>query len=682
MIGAKHVKDDSGCFETCFDLHERALRGRWLLRWRWALAFLFLGLALACTPAYAASGQVIINDATVFVPNSNEVKTGYLVAAYNYLDAAALICGVEPSTIGQVERGKLSSEGSGGEFYELAQDVKEVEAATVPYWADSAYNAFTILWKTGAEDENLNLYTCEVSKEFLASAKDDLQTVLSGGDLGGGGSVISSDFFYYECPTIFTTNYNQTWTQKVGEVNYTNVLQLISGGNYVSLPDTIYIKIPKVCFSSYSDYEQSINKKYTYIILDSVNRNSNSCLNITNILFTDVEPSLTYSSFNASYNDITKTGDYIRDIRTSENVIVAFGSNNVTHPLWQDSYTFDGRLFTVKDTVRFTNRRLTTAGSNGYPAGIGVSSIDTPTNNWPDDPVEKQPPEVPTPPEPTQPVQPVQPSPPTSPTLPPIIGYTEPTYQTPDLSAILDAMNEHCVHIQNSIYTNISDLWDALAQKLTDEGNATRLELHNQIGWLASSIDSDFQNLSNYLRQLFEWLASQMNFTFTAPEYDDTSVISWLKRIYGKLGTGSVTTRPTDPVIDPPGAWDWLWTLINGILASLGEGAGRLAGTLGDLLEGVKEKFPFSVPWDIAAILALFAGPAQTPKFTIAYTVFDTPIRYDIDLSPYDDAMAGVRSVEDVIFCFYLLFKTQWLSNEFDNLGRFLGGKVRTSMRS
>lgn len=324
-------------------------------------------------------------------------------------------------------------------------------------------------------------------------------------------------------------------------------------------------------------------------------------------------------------------------------------------------------------------------------AAVDGDSLDSdpvgpplPPSNWPTEPTPNPPtsPTVPDPPTSTPvdpPSDPVGGNPPSFPTQ---IITTGTTYPVADLQAVLDAMAEHCEHIRDEIYADTSGLYDNLTTFLANQFQVLRNFLGDENNWLMESLENEFQRMMDYLKDLAEWLADQMEFDISGGDYDDSTVVSWLRRIYLKLGTGGVSTKPVDPVADPVGAWDWLAALINNILSALAGGAAALTGTLGELFNGIRTKFPFSIPWDVVAIVTLFDAAPVTPAFTIAYTVFGANVRYDIDLHFFDEQAAVIRAVENVLFCAYLLFKTNWLVGIFDGFGDFLGGKLRSTVKS
>lgn len=134
------------------------------------------------------------------------------------------------------------------------------------------------------------------------------------------------------------------------------------------------------------------------------------------------------------------------------------------------------------------------------------------------------------------------------------------------------------------------------------------------------------------------------------------TVNGWLEGIYWKLGAGDAS-QP-DPSIDNPGWWDWLSGIADAVVGDLPSSLADLASSFNAL----RNVFPFSVPWDLAAMLALFMSSPVTP-------VFDLPVPFasgaggtayvHVDLSAWDGVMASVRSVELVAFAAGLALKTR-----------------------
>lgn len=286
--------------------------------------------------------------------------------------------------------------------------------------------------------------------------------------------------------------------------------------------------------------------------------------------------------------------------------------------------------------------------------------------DWPEDPIidPPTPPEVPTPP--TDPT-PTPPTDPTPPDLPVPWGITLPTEGTfsADLQGILDAMAEHCRHLQNAIHVNATSLAQNLGGVVRDNARYLADGLRTYVYWAVGEWRTEIGGLRDYLYDLFRWLADQLDFDAGA-RYDDATVVSWLKRIYLKLGNGSVDTRPVDPVADPPGIGDWLTKFWDNFLLNLVAVAPDRVGEVAEDLQELIHKFPFSIPWDIAALLGLLVAPAQPPVVDLPQFYVDGDlqlVRVDgyvhVDLSPYDGYWEPVRLIMKIAFAVYLATQTK-----------------------
>ena len=95
-----------------------------------------------------------------------------------------------------------------------------------------------------------------------------------------------------------------------------------------------------------------------------------------------------------------------------------------------------------------------------------------------------------------------------------------------------------------------------------------------------------------------------------------------------------------DTVIDGVDAIaDWL-DLILGVLKDAKEGAGSavaaIAGSLGDSVDSMSGKFPFSIPWDILFFVSVLSAEPQVPYFEIPFNIelsaLDITIDYTMEL--------------------------------------------------
>lgn len=95
-----------------------------------------------------------------------------------------------------------------------------------------------------------------------------------------------------------------------------------------------------------------------------------------------------------------------------------------------------------------------------------------------------------------------------------------------------------------------------------------------------------------------------------------------------------------DTVIDGVDAVaDWL-DLIRGVISDAKEGAGSavaaLSSAVGDSVDLMAKKFPFSIPWDILFFVSVLSAEPQVPHFEIPFNIeisaLDIVIDYDMEL--------------------------------------------------
>lgn len=235
---------------------------------------------------------------------------------------------------------------------------------------------------------------------------------------------------------------------------------------------------------------------------------------------------------------------------------------------------------------------------------------------------------------PEVPETPTAPTEPTvTPTQPTIVQYqpNDTTTTTADLTPILEAiriLNDNLVsgfaNMQSEIETCCANMRDMLGG------------WYSYLGEWASVISG----------QIAEWNDLILQELRIANE--------WFDAIYNKI-TGGGGSIP-DATLDDGGYWDWLDDLAGAVLGNLPEAATELL----DAFTGLRGLFPFSIPWDLGALLLLFVSSPVTP-------VFSLPVPYSasgvsmvtVDLSGWDGVMAAVRSIELVAFAAGLALKTR-----------------------
>lgn len=588
---------------------------------------------------------------------------------------------------------KLSNEGSGGAFWELAQMLDTApgawETAPAPLLGNvlamAAWTALNTEVQFTWGDPTTWLWWGVVSDADISQAREDFDKVMRGESLGGGGSSDDGDYYTLQCQsrTLYT---NQTSAPN-GVMNlksgddwyYSRVNQQgkpidaygENKANYHLLSDNFILQVPKAWFGNIQS-----NADFDAQNIWATARGGGNGTSIELILNVGSTP-VTFGSYQAvTIEDSTFVGGYYRSYDCGSFCYASNGRSYTTV-----NYTFDGQVLTVSrnnnNSLSFTKYSSATGTTDACKfAYLGSGGGGGGDNHWPE----------PEPPDPKGPTSP-DPDPPTPPTInlpdldfPDIsvdsqgitVSFPQNTTSadyTPWLRAILTALNtiiedlgEHCDHIRVAIrdYTNI------LGQSIAD------------------NLEYYYNDLTAYLGDLAEWMIEHMNFDLGSPggdvnvDFDDTNIISWLRRIYDKMRGTRFT--PPDPVEDTEGAFDWWTELLQWIANALGGLLTDFVGDIGGYLEELATKFPFSVPWDILAYLTLLDAQRQTPVVTFTMPAsrdgwWDT---YDIeiDLQPYDSAMAVVRAMVLVWWGFILAMKTDWMMLLFDWVGDFAGNVV------
>lgn len=226
---------------------------------------------------------------------------------------------------------------------------------------------------------------------------------------------------------------------------------------------------------------------------------------------------------------------------------------------------------------------------------------------------------------------------------------------------LVDSMREVGVSVVSAIKYldgNIEGYFDTLQSQLS--GNIETLQDNLQASFearMGTFSDDLWKNLgaldSDIIGELYKdarFIADSLSF-----EFETTDIVTWLKKIYAKLSRGP--SGMSDPTEDPTG---WLEDLEN-LLLKLLEGAlgtarvAELASMLGEL----SSRFPISIPWDMMAIITLFAGEPVTPQYSWPIYNGNTKItELSIDLEPYEDVAVVTRKLSVIAFAAVLIMHT------------------------
>lgn len=256
---------------------------------------------------------------------------------------------------------------------------------------------------------------------------------------------------------------------------------------------------------------------------------------------------------------------------------------------------------------------------------------------------------------------------------------------------LLDDLESHCLHIRLTMIALAEWLWgniDARALDMTASVNGT---IASQSAWLRGALSSDcwsmvdnlerhltalFGELSAYLGELAEYIVESLHFELSVGEYDDENLIGWLRRIYGVLSVGDGPEDPDYMSLDfDEKTWEWWDGVFGSLVDVLPSAGGELVGGVGDSIGELSGTFPFSIPWDLARLYQSLVVEPVTPVFTfpLADPISGADMSIDVDLSPFDDGMAMIRTIEFLAFSAGLMLYTARLLKAMDVM-QMVGG--------
>lgn len=237
---------------------------------------------------------------------------------------------------------------------------------------------------------------------------------------------------------------------------------------------------------------------------------------------------------------------------------------------------------------------------------------------------------------------------------------------TPDNVTYVVNEGDTVTHVTNNNTTTTVDLTPILEAIRTVNSNIISYgdAINADFDTLSNNIAGYFDTFTGYFGDWMDTISGQLQTWNEQFLIEIRNVESWLESIFYKAGGGNSPSEP-DISVDDGSWWDWLSGILETLLGDLPSAVTELSGTF----DGLHTLFPFSIPWDLAAMLALFVSEPVTP-------VFDIPMPYGyangaalvasvhVDLSQWDGVMSAVRSVELVAFAAGLALKTrQLLSN-------------------
>lgn len=692
----------------------------------WRAVAVLACAAVALVVSFLCSREALASDyQDVWNHQSIDGGQQYIVGAYNPYDAAAFVCGYSSSTVGGWDLPTLGKLSNAPAIVALADSFGNVTPWNDDLLRDTCEQFFgTDLWNkmqstyggVGGIHVNagglnpvqlkywqdnmpagMHVYALNTNSEAVGAAKESFRAILAGEDIGGGGVVdgvvtFSGVSAWYDGQSSGSTS--QYVMPSSGGGYYRWVKRWTTNNDAPYIAAVTSIDVPFDLVPTF--FERFPSDSYTYYIKFRKDSGQARRLNIEILASRNAASITTVSSiFNGStvtVNDtITSNGGFGRCVFNA------------------DAY-YDGEFVltgvvgtpTITDASDGTYSLSNSVGSTGttyflWQSGGGGGGGDEPDppNNWPDDgnntTVAPSPPELPTPKDPTVPTEPdpdppyyytpptpdpPSPDPPYEPIEP---TGTSPTDYTPWLRAILLAlggissdMATHCQHLQAQMKAQATRIIQGINNQLVNLGTSINGVIGDWAKWLGECWGEGLNTLTDNLYDLFHWLADQFDFTYSGDPYDDSGIIGWLRRIYNRLGNGGDPKHYAPTILDPGSEGEeepfdfWAW-LLERIAAILGGVLGGATDAVSTLLEGIRGKFPFSIPWDLLAFLGMLSGDRAIPVFTFTIPAIqgwwdDVPIR--VDLTPYDSAAQACRTMVLIWWAFILAMKSTWMIND------------------
>lgn len=656
-----------------------------------------LGVLLVGFPrgAFADSGSLPTFGIFWYGPNDSTVsgvkywQTG--VTAYTDWDAALYALGYSTDTINglsNAKKYKLMDSETGGDYYTLAKSFKvgEVDnngSVVVPGAGTVGLNTSS-MWSSWVAARAMYgetyCYHSTYSDDLKQGARDDADKIIKGGEHVGP-ETGEHDEGYFVLDKVGNPSGNFTDYQSATiqfDSSGVCTVKNMSDGVSTGYGEQVRVCIPKNLSNNWNSFA-STNGFDTQLVCYRVKYGSAT---ISGPVLVGYNSELVeVKEINGGLRFQTKSGTtnsslYVGYMQCKSNVWVKGTSYSYSANFNSNRYTFGSRYY--QDWEIWYSDYYDGSGAGGGESGGGESGggededpdpdPDPPT--WPKAPSKPVGggPDVPTPPtDPTIPLPPEDPTP-TPPTPWDPIPDIDIDITGEDFQDLIDALNEHCIHLQTAIQSNISQLWDLQSSFYETEFSDLFGVIRDNLQWLGNDvIVTCFTDLKDYLHSLFDWLAERMDFNISVEggQYDDTSVIYWLKQIWAAIGSG-INTEPVDPVTKSDDWWAWLLALMGNFVAMLlAFGSDRL-GDVTNAVQTLAGKFPFCLPWDLAAMFALLDATPVIPSFDLpCYALTSNGLsevgQYHITLEAFDGVWEGIRWVERLGFVVMLIRYTDKL---------------------
>lgn len=182
------------------------------------------------------------------------------------------------------------------------------------------------------------------------------------------------------------------------------------------------------------------------------------------------------------------------------------------------------------------------------------------------------------------------------------------------------------------------------------ESNSWLEKIYNRLGDILEKIGTvtGIDTITEYIKQIADDVATLKEGGSLSADMSDTNGL--LKDIKGLLGT-LIAVQAVGDVAD---------LLADTVGDKINDYADNLKSAVTEVADALQDVFPFSIPWDLMAILALFSAEAQAPVFDIPVNIPQLGVEHNIhvDLSDFESVSVICRAFLSVSFAVGLMYLT------------------------
>lgn len=175
-------------------------------------------------------------------------------------------------------------------------------------------------------------------------------------------------------------------------------------------------------------------------------------------------------------------------------------------------------------------------------------------------------------------------------------------------------------------------------------------KIYDRLGDILEKIGTitGIETIIEYLKQIADDVATLKEGGSLSADMSDTNGL--LKDIKGLLGT-LIAVQAVGDVAD---------LLADTVGDKINDYADNLKSAVTEVADALQDVFPFSIPWDLMAILALFSAEAQAPVFDIPVNIPQLGVEHNIhvDLSDFESVSVICRAFLSVSFAVGLMYLT------------------------